>query len=117
MNTQAHSAQEARRPAPPRLLLVTSPDCHFCAQGKEILTRLSRAYPLSMDEVPLESPEGQDLASRHGILFPPGLFLDGAFVGFGRVSERKLRRLLEQRAQAATGAASGRVGGEEPCRR
>jgi len=35
-------------------------------------------------------------------MFPPGLLLDGGFVGFGRVSERKLRRLLEQRVATAT---------------
>jgi glutaredoxin len=99
------SAQSSEPPGtvmPPRVLLVSAPDCHFCAQAKAVLDRLRREYPLEVQEVSLASPEGQDLAARHSILFPPGLFLDGTFVGFGRVSERKLRRLLEQRAHAAT---------------
>ena len=88
--------------APARVLLVTAPDCHFCADAKALLARLEQTYPLEMREVDLSSPEGQEIATRHGIMFPPGLLLDGGFVGFGRVSERKLRRLLEQRVAAAT---------------
>ncbi len=88
--------------APARVLLVTAPDCHFCADAKALLARLGQAYPLEVREVDLSSPEGQEAATRHGIMFPPGLLLDGGFVGFGRVSERKLRRLLEQRVVAAT---------------
>jgi hypothetical protein len=86
-------------PAP--VLLVTTSDCHFCTEGKVALERLGRDYPLVVEEIALASPRGQELATRHGVLFPPGLFLDGACVGFGRVSERKLRRLLEQRARHA----------------
>ena len=97
-----HSSQPPGTGTPPRVLLVSAPDCHFCAQAKAALDRLRREYALEVQEVSLASPEGQDLAARHGILFPPGLFLDGTFVGFGRASERKLRRLLEQRAHAAT---------------
>jgi glutaredoxin len=94
--------------APARVLLVTAPDCHFCADAKALLARLGQTYPLEVREVDLSSPEGQETATRHGIMFPPGLLLDGGFVGFGRVSERKLRRLLAQRAD--TGAARGEHG-------
>ena len=97
--------------APARILLVAADDCHFCAQAKAILDQMGHEHPLVVEEVSLTSPRGQDLAARHGILFPPGLFLDGSFVGFGRVSERKLRRLLEQRAQAASATTAARPGG------
>ncbi len=90
--------------APARVLLVTAPDCHFCADAKALLARLGQTYPLEVREVNLSSPEGQEIATRHGVIFPPGLLLDGGFVGFGRVSERKVRRLLERRAQAPTDA-------------
>jgi len=91
--------------APAGVLLVTAPDCHFCADAKALLARLGQTYPLEVREVSLSSPEGQEIATRHGVMFPPGLLLDGGFVGFGRVSERKVRRLLERRAQAPTDAA------------
>ncbi|HVA92256.1 MAG TPA: thioredoxin family protein [Chloroflexota bacterium] len=81
---------------PVHLLLVASDDCHFCLDARAILDRLRGDYPLNVREVQLSSPEGRDLAARHGIAFPPGLFIEDRFIGFGRVSERKLRRLLEQ---------------------
>lgn len=85
---------------PVHLLLVASHDCHFCLDARMVLQRLGREYHLNIHEVQLSSPEGQGLAARHGIAFPPGLFLEDRFIGFGRVSERKLRRLLEQRLKA-----------------
>lgn len=109
MNTSSTAQPEPASPA--RILLVAADDCHFCAQAKAILTQVGREYRLEVEEVSLTSPEGQELAARHGILFPPGLFLDGAFIGFGRVSERKLRRLLEQRRQTPSAAAPLRPGG------
>jgi len=45
------------------------------------------------------SPEGQALAERGGILFPPGVFLDGAPFSYGRLSERRLRRELRRRLE------------------
>ncbi len=100
------SSGASRAVAPARVLLVTAPDCHFCADAKAVVARLGQTYPLEVREVAISSPEGQETATRHGIMFPAGLLLDDGFVGFGRVSERKLRRLLERRAQAHTGAAS-----------
>jgi len=91
----------SRDTIPVHLLLVASPDCHFCLDARAVLQRLGRDYRLHVREVQLSSPEGQDLAARHGIAFPPGLFIEDRFIGFGRVSERKLRRLLEQRLGAA----------------
>lgn len=109
MNTSSGERSGADGPA--HILLVSTDDCHFCARAKVILDQLGQEYRLEVKEVSLTSPDGQDLAARHGILFPPGLLLNGAFVGFGRVSDRKLRRLLEQRGQTASAATSVRPGG------
>ncbi len=79
------------------ILLLTADDCHFCEQGKNTLHKLRREFPLEIEEIALASARGQELSERFGVLFAPGLFLDGHFVGFGRVSERKLRKLLQQR--------------------
>ena len=89
--------------APAGVVLITAPDCHFCADGKAVLARLAAQFPLSVREIAWSSDDGQALVARHGILFPPGLLIDEAFVGFGRVSERKLRRLLERRRAAIVG--------------
>lgn len=81
--------------------LVTAPDCHFCADGAAVLARLAHEFPLAVQHVDWASPEGQALVAQHGILFPPGLLIDGRYIGFGRVSERKVRRILQQRAASA----------------
>ncbi len=79
------------------VLLLTQANCASCDQAKEILDRLAVEYSFSVSTVDLGSPEGQALAERGGILFPPGVLLDGGPFSYGRLSERKLRRELEAR--------------------
>jgi hypothetical protein len=89
-----------------RVLLLTQEHCHFCEQAQELLARLATEYGLSVSTLDMTTPEGQRLAEQHGIFFPPGIFLDGVPFSYGRPSERKLRRELEQRLRAGTGQAS-----------
>jgi glutaredoxin len=77
--------------------LLTQPDCAFCEQAAGMLERLSRDYRLEVAELPLTSHEGRSLAERGGIMFPPGIFLDEEAFSYGRPSERRLRRELDQR--------------------
>ena len=79
------------------VLLLTRDACAFCDRAKEVLDRLSSGYAISVRIVDMDSPEGESLAERGGVMFPPGIFLDGEPFSFGRPSERKLRRALEQR--------------------
>lgn len=76
-------------------VLVTKPDCTFCDEAKAILQRLSSEFPLSIRIVSLDTSEGQELALRHGLLFPPGILLDGKPFSYGRPSEGKLRQQLQ----------------------
>lgn len=81
-----------------RVTLVTQPDCRLCEHAKTVLARIATDHPLQVDEVALNSASGQQLATRIGMLFAPGILLDGEPFGFGRVSERKLRKTLVRRA-------------------
>src|SRR6266852_3580977 len=81
--------------------ILTQPECAFCDAAKAIFERLSRDYPLSVSTVAIDSPEGASLAQRGGVMFPPGIFIDGKPFSYGRPSERKIRREIEQRLQAA----------------
>ncbi len=84
------------------VLLLTQQDCAFCTQAKEILTRLSAEYGFSLSALDVSSPEGEALAIRSGILFPPGIFLDGEPFSYGRPSERRLRREIERRLRSVS---------------
>ena len=88
------------------VLLLTQQDCAFCTQAKEILARLSAEYGFSVSALDVSSPEGEALAVRSGILFPPGIFLDGEAFSYGRPSERRLRREIERRLKFVEGGAS-----------
>ena len=89
------------------VLLLTQEYCGFCAQAKEILTRLAVEYGFSVSMLDLDSPEGETLAVRSGILFPPGIFLDDEPFSYGRPSERRLRREIERRLSSLPGSTRG----------
>ncbi len=83
------------------VLLLTQDHCGFCAEAKQTLGRLAAEYGFSVSLLDMGSAEGQALAARGGILFPPGLFLEGEPFSYGRLPERKLRRELERRLGTA----------------
>jgi glutaredoxin len=77
--------------------LLTQRSCTFCEHAKETLARLGEEQAFETEEVSLETEQGRALGERHGILFAPGVLVDGTFFSFGRLSERKLRRALQRR--------------------
>ena len=74
--------------------LLTQADCALCEHAKQVLARVSADHPISVVEVDLATELGEAQAARAGILFAPGVLLDGRPFSFGRLSERKLRRYL-----------------------
>ena len=89
-----------------QVLILTQEQCAFCDQAKALLSRLATEYLLEVSTLALDSPEGQTLAMQNGILFAPGIFLDGVPFSYGRPSERKLRRELERRCASQQSASS-----------
>ncbi|GAB3662761.1 hypothetical protein GCM10027596_24940 [Nocardioides korecus] len=83
--------------SPTQVTLLTQSDCAQCDHAKDVLARVGDDYPLHLREIALETPEGRGLAATHGILFAPGVLLDDHSFGFGRLSERRLRRELLRR--------------------
>lgn len=84
---------------PVEITLLTQNTCGFCDQAKQVLDRVGQDHSLRVSEVDLAGDEGQLLAARAGVLFAPGVLLDGEPFSFGRLSERKLRRALAKRGQ------------------
>ncbi len=80
-----------------RVRLVTSEGCHYCGDARELLDRLQGEFPLDVEEVDLASPEGAALQRRWRAPYPPLLFIDDEYFGYGRISERKLRKTLGAR--------------------
>jgi glutaredoxin len=77
--------------------LLTQDACAFCDDAKCILTRLGSEFTLQVEEVMLDTDHGRELAASTGMLFPPGILIDGEPFTYGRPSERRLRRELRRR--------------------
>jgi glutaredoxin len=75
-----------------RITLLTQPDCAFCGHAKEVIARVGEDYPLSVAEVDLGTEEGRRLATSGGVLFAPGVLVNDQPFGYGRLSERRLRK-------------------------
>jgi hypothetical protein len=89
------------RPAK-RITLLTQPACSLCDHAHEILTNVCADYSIELHELALASPEGRTLAERTGMMFAPGVVIDGELFSYGRLSERKLRRQLDQNHRPIT---------------
>ncbi len=76
--------------------LLTQADCALCEHAKKVLDRVAEDHPVEVTEIDLASPRGRELADRARVIFAPGILLDGRPFGYGRLSERKLRRALQR---------------------
>ena len=74
--------------------LLTQADCALCEHAKGVLARVGADHPLEITEIDLAGGPGRAVAARAGVLFAPGLLVDGRPFGYGRLSERRLRRAL-----------------------
>lgn len=83
---------------PVQITLLTQTSCTLCELAKAILARLGEEYPLSVTELDVRTDAGRRLAAEAGMLFAPGVLVDGQPFSYGRLSERKLQRLLDRRA-------------------
>lgn len=87
------------------VLLLTAPACHYCEDAKRVLGRLAEEFELDVETRSIDDAAGRALALEHGVLFPPGIFIEGEFLQYGRPSGRKIReRLLAAGARRRTEA-------------
>jgi len=89
--------------------LLTKENCPLCDHAKDVITRVEVDYVVDTEVLWLETPEGQAFAAEHETPFPPVLVIDGELHGYGRLSEKKLRRELEL-AGAPRRSLAGRLG-------
>ncbi|MGH3868446.1 MAG: glutaredoxin family protein [Pseudonocardiaceae bacterium] len=85
-------------PVPVQITLLIQTDCGLCDHAKQVLARVGQDHPLKVTEIDLASEQGHQLAAATGVMFAPGVLVEGEPFSFGRLSERKLRRTLDKRA-------------------
>ncbi|MHB1242071.1 MAG: glutaredoxin family protein [Gaiellaceae bacterium] len=73
------------------LILVTGRDCHLCEHGRQVLAGLD----VRTREIDVDGDEAASLAARGVALAFLPVLTDGVRVlGYGRLSERRLRKEL-----------------------
>lgn len=87
------------------ILVLTQDGCAYCHDAQDVAERLAREFGLRVASLDLDTSEGRAMAGRGGILFPPGIFLDGEALSYGRPSERRLRRIVEGRLASGSARA------------
>ncbi|TFC96774.1 thioredoxin family protein [Cryobacterium breve] len=81
-----------------RITILTQASCHACDQAKLVLSRLAADYSFRVETIGLDTDEGRALAARNGVMFAPGVLIDGVMFSYGRLSEKRLRRHLSRSA-------------------
>jgi len=76
--------------------LLTKQNCPLCDHAKDVLSRVGADFVSRIEIVWLETSEGERFVQAHDTPFPPALLIDGELHGFGRLSEKKLRRELRR---------------------
>ena len=79
-------------------MYVIAPNCHFCDEGSRIVERLATETGLQIERVDWGAPRAHELAERDRPMFPPALYLGSTLLGYGRLSERRLRKLIHRAA-------------------
>jgi glutaredoxin len=87
---------------PVQVTLLTQRHCALCDHAKDVLARVGQQYRLRIIEASLDSEDGRQLAAYAGVLFAPGVLIEGQLFSFGRLSERRLVRDLDRRIAAHT---------------
>lgn len=80
------------------VIVLSAPDCHLCEDALDALREIGREFSLHVREIAMESIEGRELVRIHRPSMPPAVLVDGALFSAGRLSRKKLRRLLERAA-------------------
>lgn len=81
---------------PIEVVLVEAPACHLCEDAARAIEAIARERALSVRRVDIASAEGRAIVRRHRAPMPPIVSIDGALLGWGRLSRGKLRRRLDE---------------------
>ncbi len=77
----------------PRITVVQSPACHFCADAQRVLSEFAEPRGVSIEWLDVRQSRGAALMQKHRAAMSPLVLVDGEFFSQGRVSRGKLRAL------------------------
>lgn len=76
---------------------LSSPGCHNCEAFAAFWDEEKSNWPnVEFKNVSIMDPEGQELASKHGIFASPGILLDGELFSTGGVDKTSFLEKLKE---------------------
>lgn len=80
--------------------VLTSPGCTHCHEFLEFWKSESAAWPnVTMRDISIVTPEGQELVGKHQIFASPGIILNGEVFATGGFNKEKFLERLKELSQ------------------
>jgi len=80
-----------------KVTLIRPDGCSHCVAVEESLKRMKTDYPdLTIEEVDMTTPEGQEMVQKFGILSSPGILINDEFFAFGGATEEQFRKKFDE---------------------
>lgn len=82
-----------------KVTLVRPEGCAHCAQVKAVLEKMKKDYPdLQVEDVDMESEEGQSMVQKYGIMASPGILINDEFFASGGATEDQFKKKFQELA-------------------
>ncbi len=83
-----------------KVTLIRPDGCSHCVAVKESLEKMKADYPdLTVEEIDMTAPEGQEMVQKYGILSSPGILINDEFFAFGGATEEQFRKKFSELKQ------------------
>tara|TARA_B100000508_G_scaffold136668_1_gene130048 strand:- start:63367 stop:63624 length:258 start_codon:yes stop_codon:yes gene_type:complete len=79
------------------IIFLTMVGCHNCAEAKKIFEEVLPEFEgkVTVTEVDIASPEGQELVQKYSVMASPGIIINDELFSTGGVSKDKLVEKLQ----------------------
>lgn len=76
---------------------LSSPGCQHCKAFEDFWHSVERNYPnVSYKNVSITTPEGQEMASKYGILASPGIVMNGNLFSTGGFDKNAFLKKIDE---------------------
>ncbi len=84
-----------------KVTLIHPDGCAHCEAVKTTLEEMKSEYPdITIEEIDMVTPEGQELVKKYGILSSPGILVNDDFFAFGGATKEQFKEKFDELKQA-----------------
>lgn len=80
-----------------KVALIRPQGCPHCVAVKATLEKMKKDYSeLTIEEIDMTTPRGQELVQKYNILSSPGILVNDEFFAFGGATEKQFRKKFDE---------------------